>query len=219
VVAQLCAQALAAGATPEEAVRRTLAQVSGAYALAFVFEDEPDLMIAARPGSPLAIGYGSADATGGCEMFVGSDALALAGLTDRLSYLADGDMAVLTRDRVVIRDQEGLEVTREIQEVPAESWVVGRAPFRHFMAKEIHEQPESLARALRGLVDHHALRISPLLEAVDFSKVDRVILVACGTAHHACHIAKYWLEGIAGLPVEVEIASEFRYRNLAVSGA
>jgi len=218
VVSQLSARFCEAGDTAEVAVQNALARLKGAYALAFLFADAPDTLIVARFGSPLAIGYGGAEPDGTFEMFVGSDAIALAPFTSRISYLEDGDMAVLNRSRVIIRDNSGAEVTREIREIPIDALVVDKGPYRHFMAKEIHEQPESLARGLRGLVDHHSERLMPILDGVDFSTADRVILIACGTAHYACHIAKYWIESLASIPVEVEIASEYRYRDLALSG-
>lgn len=218
VVAHLCDRFVCRGASPREAVRRTLSNLKGAYALAFLFDDNPEEMIVARRGSPLVIGYGASESDGSMEMFAGSDALALAPFTSRVSYLEDGDMAVLSRSRVVIQDLEGAEVIREIREIATESFCVDKGRYRHFMAKEIHEQPESLARALTGLVDPHTQKLLPILEGVDFSQADRIILVACGTAHYACHVAKYWIESLGGLPVETEIASEYRYRNLALSG-
>ncbi|MDO8982387.1 glutamine--fructose-6-phosphate transaminase (isomerizing) [Cypionkella sp.] len=218
VVAQICARMMAGGLEPVAAVAATLGRIMGAYALVFIFDGEDDLMIAARQGSPLAIGYGETDAAGDSEMFVGSDALALAAFSQHVSYLDDGDMAVLTHRRTVILDRAGAEVVRPVQEIVAESWAVDKGPYRHFMAKEIFEQPESIARALRGLVNHQNGCLKPLLAGVDFTTADRVVLVACGTAHYACHIAKYWIERFASLPVEIEIASEFRYRDLALSG-
>lgn len=218
VVAQLCAETLDQGGDPTQAVAATLERLSGAYALAFLFEDQPELMIAARRGSPLALGYGDAAPDGTCEMFVGSDALALAPFTQNVCYLEEGDLAVITRRRTVIRDREGQEVVRAVQILPEEAWRVEKGPFRHFMAKEIHEQPESLSRALAQFADHHAGVLRPILSGIDLASVDRVILVACGTSHYACLSAKYWLEQFAGLPVEVDIASEYRYRQPAFNG-
>ncbi|GAA6201296.1 glutamine--fructose-6-phosphate transaminase (isomerizing) [Aquicoccus sp. SU-CL01552] len=218
VVAQLCAETLDQGGDPIEAVAETLERLSGAYALAFLFEDQPELMIAARRGSPLALGYGDAAPDGTCEMFVGSDALALAPFTQNVCFLEEGDLAVITRRRTVIRDRDGQEVVRAVQTLPEEDWRVEKGPFRHFMAKEIHEQPESLSRALTQFADHHAGGLRPILSGIDLASVDRVILVACGTSHYACLSGKYWLEQFAGLPVEVDIASEYRYRQPAFSG-
>ena len=218
VVAALCDCFIRRGESPLEAVRKTLAKLDGAYALAFLFDDAPDQMIAVRLGSPLVIGYGTLTAEGEVEMFVGSDAIALAPFTNQISYLEDGDVAVLDRRRVVIEDKAGTEVVREVSEIQTGALSVDKGSHRHFMAKEIHEQPDSLRRALSDLVDHRDRTLKPLLEEIDFADVDRVLLVACGTAHYACHIAKYWMEDFAHLPVEIEIASEFRYRNIALSG-
>ena len=175
-------------------------------------------MFVARNGSPLALGYGEAREDGASEMFIGSDALALAPFASRISYLEDGDWAVLTPERVVVRDATGAEVLREIQDIPVENFAVDRGPYRHFMLKEIHEQPESLARCLRGLVDHSAGTLKPFLEGVDFAAADRIIMVACGTAYYACMTAKYWIEEFAEIPVEVDIASEFRHRKVPLTG-
>jgi len=218
VIAVLCDSLLGEGALPLDAVRQTLQNLEGAYALAFLFEGLPDRMIVARSGSPLVIGYGQPGPGGDMEIFVGSDAIALAPFTSQISYLEDGDLAVLSLDRVTIEDANGVQVVREVKDIQTGQFDVEKGPYRHFMAKEIHEQPESLQRALSGFVDHHSLRLEPFLEEIDFADIDRVLLVACGTAHYACHIAKYWLENLASLAVEVEIASEFRYRNVALTG-
>jgi len=217
-VVALCDWFLRQGSSPQDAVRKTLNKLQGAYALSFLFDDNLDLMIVARQGSPLVVGYGSPGHDGSIELFVGSDAVALAPFTSRISYLEDGDMAVLSPDSVLIEDKNGVEVVRDIKEIQTHELNVDKGTYRHFMAKEIHEQPDSLRRALSGLIDHHSLTLKPCLEGIDFADVDRVLLVACGTAHYACHIAKYWLEDFAGLPVEIEVASEFRYRNVALSG-
>ncbi len=205
-IVQLCARELAAGRGPVEAARATLARLEGAFALCFLFEGEDDLMIAARRGSPLAVGHGEG------EMFVGSDALALAPLTHRITYLEEGDHAVLTRAGVLIFDVAGAEVERPVHDVPLENIYAEKGPYKHFMAKEMHEQPTVVAEALahytaadRGVVT--------LPEGVDFSACTRLVLVACGTAHYACHVAKYWFEAFARMPVEIEVASEFRYRE------
>ncbi|HRO11003.1 MAG TPA: glutamine--fructose-6-phosphate transaminase (isomerizing) [Amaricoccus sp.] len=205
-IVQLCNRALAAGATPVAAARATLARLQGAFALCFLFDGEADLLVAARRGSPLALGYGEG------EVFVGSDALALAPLTSRIAYLEEGDHAVLTRAEVAIFDAEGRPAAREIQHVPVENFYAEKGPYKHFMAKEVHEQPTVIADALGHYltVDRKAA-VAPA--GVDFAAVDRLVLVACGTAHYACHVAKYWFESLARLPVEIEIASEFRYRE------
>jgi len=205
VVAHLADRALGNGAAPLEAVRAALARLEGAFALAFLFEGEPDLMIAARRGSPLAIGYGDG------EMYIGSDALALGPLTHRIAYLEEGDHAVITRAGAQIFDAAGAPVTREIHATPLETLHAEKGPYKHFMAKEIHEQPTALANAL----GHY---LSPDRDAVTLpgelalAEAERLTLVACGTAHYACHVAKYWFEALARLPVEIEVASEYRYR-------
>ena len=196
---------LDAGATPREAAEKTIARLKGAYALAFLFEGEDDLMIAARKGSPLAIGHGEG------EMFLGSDAIALALLTDRVTYLEEGDMAVLTRAGVEIVDAAGRRANRAVKQLAVDVARIEKAGHKHFMAKEIAEQPHVVAEALETYVDGGNLSFPDALP--DFKEIDRILLVACGTGFYACDIAKYWFEGMAGIPVEADIASEFRYRN------
>ncbi len=175
------------------------------FALAFLFAGHGDLMIAARRGSPLAVGFGDG------ETYVGSDALALGPLTHRIAYLEEGDLALLTRTGIEIRDAAGRPARRETVSLPPESFSVERGPYRHFMAKEIHEQPTAVARALGRYM--RADRGGVLLpDGLDLAGVERVTLIACGTAHYACHVARYWFEGLARLPVDIEVASEFRYR-------
>ena len=213
-VVQLCDRALRAGHGPVEAARATLARLEGAFALCFLFEGEDDLLVAARRGSPLAIGYGDG------ENFVGSDALALAPLTHRIAYLDEGDHAVVTRERVGIFDAAGVAVRRETHHIPAENYLSEKGPYKHFMAKEMHEQPAAIGDALaRYLGPGGGTAPPPPLPGVDFAACDRLVLVACGTAHYACHVAKYWFERLARLPVEVEVASEFRYREPPVDAA
>ncbi|MEM6548192.1 MAG: glutamine--fructose-6-phosphate transaminase (isomerizing) [Pseudomonadota bacterium] len=212
VVAQMAAHALGQGATPLEAVRMTLAQLKGAFALVFLFDNEPNLMIAARHGPPLAIGWGED------EMFVGSDALALSPMTPRISYLDDGDCAVLTRAGAVIYDAEGAEVRRGISTVSVEQALMDKGAHRHFMAKEIHEQPGVLSQLLSRPAPGERPAIASLAEGVDWKNASRAILVGCGTASYAGQIAKYWFEKLAKLPVELDIASEFRYRDHPLTG-
>ncbi|MFQ8432669.1 glutamine--fructose-6-phosphate transaminase (isomerizing) [Amaricoccus sp. W119] len=205
-VARLCDRELATGVSPLRAVRATLERLRGAFALAFLFEDEPDLMIVARKGSPLAVGFGHG------EMYVGSDALALAPMTNQIAYLEEGDHAELTRTGARFYDASNTAVIRDIVLVPAENVFAEKGPYKHFMAKEVHEQPIVLADALaRYLAPREAAVDLP--SEVDFSDCDRIVMVACGTAHYACHVAKYWFESLARLPVEIEVASEFRYRE------
>lgn len=213
VAAQLLERLLGKTDSLEEAFERLLGLIHGSYALAVIFAGRRDVMFAARHGSPLAIGYGELAEDGTSEMFIGSDALALAPFTDRVSYLEDGDWAVVRADRVVIRDAAGDEVVRDVVTVPASIASAEKGPFRHYMLKEIHDQPQTLARLLSSLVDTHEFTLKPFLPDLDFKTIDKVTLVACGTAHYACHVAKYWFEEIAGISAEIDIASEYRYRR------
>ena len=218
VIAQLMNVALRTAQTLDEAFSNTLSKLLGSFAIAVIVGGYEDVMLVARNGSPLAIGYGDPDAAGMSEMFVGSDALALAPFTESVSYLDDGDWAVITPERVIVWDHSGDEVVREIQHVPVANFSVDKVPYKHLMLKEIHEQPESLARCLRGLIDHNTGTLKPFLDDVDFSNADRIIMVACGTAYYACATAKYWFEEFVGVPVEIDIASEFRYRKVTLTG-
>ncbi len=198
------------GNDPVTAANLTLDRLQGAFALAFLFSGHDDLMIAARKGSPLAIGHGNG------EMFVGSDAIALAPLTDRITYLEEGDRAVLTRTSLEIRDANGALANRAIRTIQIDSTRIDKAGHKHFMAKEIAEQPGVISQAL----DHY-LSADGQVElpepGIDFTQIDRLTMVACGTAYYACLTAKYWFEQIARLPVDVDVASEFRYREPPVS--
>ena len=207
-VALLVRREMDRGASPADAAAATLQRLKGAFALCFLFDGEEDLLIAARKGSPLAIGHGKG------EMFVGSDAIALAPMTDRITYLEEGDWAVVTRKGVVIRDAEGRLANRAEARIQIDATRIEKAGYRHFMAKEIAEQPVVIADALRHYLPRGRLNLP---EGVDFAGVDRLALVACGTASYACHVAKYWFEQIAGLPCDIDIASEFRYRDPVLS--
>ncbi len=209
-VVLLTAHFLDRGHSPAEAVRATLDRLEGAFALCFLFDSHPDLMIAARKGSPLAIGHGDG------EMFVGSDAMALAPMTDRITYLDEGDWAVITRAGAEIFDAAGRPANREICEVKLDAEAASKAGYRHFMAKEIAQQPAVLADVLGAYVSADGASIGLPLDGLDFSQIDRLSLVACGTAHIACLTAKYWFERYARLPVDVDVASEFRYREAPV---
>ncbi len=200
---------LAQGKTPQQAVEAVLPRLHGAFALCFLFEGEDDLMICARKGSPLAIGHGDG------EMFVGSDAIALAPLTDRVTYLEEGDWAVITRAGAQIFDVAGRRANRPETRIALDQARVEKGGYKHFMAKEIAEQPVVLADALRHYGGGSHAKSE--LEGLDFSGVDRLAMVACGTAHYACHVAKYWFERYARLPVDIDIASEFRYRDPVLS--
>ena len=206
-IAQLCDHYLGTGLSPQDAAAATLAKLEGAFALALLFDGEDNLMIAARKGSPLALGYGDG------EMFVGSDALALAHLTNRICYLDEGDWAVLTRDSAAIYDRNGALANREIRVVNVNSVLVDKGEYRHFMAKEVHEQPSVAGYALGSMTTPERTAIKDISADLDLSKTPRLTIVACGTAGYAGHVAKYWFEQIARLPVEIDIASEFRYRQ------
>jgi len=210
VIAHLITRELRAGKDPVAAVYQALSHLQGAFALAMIFRGYDNLMIVARQGSPLAIGYGDG------EMFVGSDAIALAPFTDRIAYLEDGDWAVITREGVAIRDRTGAGVERPVAKSMAAGLVVDKGNYRHFMAKEIHEQPEVVGHTLAHYLDLATYQVALPALPLDFSRVSRLSLSACGTAFYACLVAKYWFERWARLPVDVDIASEFRYREITM---
>jgi glucosamine--fructose-6-phosphate aminotransferase (isomerizing) len=210
-VALLARREMDSGSTPVEAARETLKRLHGAFALCFLFDGQDDLMIAARKGSPLAIGWGEG------EMFVGSDAIALAPMTDRITYLEEGDWAVITRAGAQIFDDQDRLANRPETRVQLDATRIEKAGYKHFMAKEIAEQPVVVADALKRYTS--AKGTLELPQGLDFRTIDRVALVACGTASYACHVAKYWFEQIAGLPADIDIASEFRYREPVLSPA
>jgi glucosamine--fructose-6-phosphate aminotransferase (isomerizing) len=208
VVAHLVSRELSRGKTPVEAVKATLGQLRGAFALAFLFSGEDDLLIGARKGSPLAIGYGRD------EMYLGSDAIALAPFTDTVSYLEDGDWAVLMRKGAQVYDVHNAPVQRPIIKSTASAMLVDKGNHKHFMAKEIHEQPEVVGHTLAHYIDMVDERIVlPADLPFDWKALKRVSISACGTAYYAGLVAKYWFERFAKLPVEIDIASEFRYRE------
>ncbi len=207
-VAHLVNSYILKGASPQEAVKASLPQLRGAFALAFLFKGHGNLMIGARKGSPLAIGHGDG------EMYLGSDAIALAPFTDTISYLEDGDWVVLTREVGVIYNEQGAVVNREVLKSGASSFLVDKANYRHFMAKEIHEQPEVVGHTLARYVDMATERVAlPTKLPFDFRDIQRISIVACGTASYAGYVAKYWFERLSRAPVEVDVASEFRYRE------
>ena len=195
------------GETPGEAVRQSLRKLRGAFALGFIFAEFPDLMIGARNGPPLAIGHGDG------EMYLGSDAIALASLTDRVTYLEDGDWAVMSRSGVQIFDLDGRPVSRPQIKSVASSLLVDKGNHRHFMAKEIHEQSEVISHTLAHYLDMGAERVALPDLGLDLAAINRVTLSACGTAYYAGVVAKYWIERYARLPVEIDVASEMRYRE------
>jgi len=195
------------GLSPHEAADKTIARLDGAFALCFLFDAHDDLLIATRKGSPLAIGHGDG------EMFVGSDAIALAPMTNRITYLEEGDLAIITRAGAEIRDHDGKQVHREIETINIDSTMVEKAGHKHFMAKEIAEQPTVLGEAIKHYISADGNSITLPEKGIDFTKYDRIVMVACGTAYLACLTAKYWFEQVARMPVEVDVASEFRYRE------
>jgi glucosamine--fructose-6-phosphate aminotransferase (isomerizing) len=210
VIAHLITRELKAGNDPVRATYNALKRLEGAFALAMIFRGYNHLMIVARQGSPLAIGLGDG------EMFVGSDAIALAPFTDAIVYLEDGDWAVLTRKGIAIRDRSGKAVERPVTRSLASALLVDKGNHRHFMAKEIHEQPEVMAHTLAAYVDLGSNRVDIPALPFDFANLTRLSLSACGTAFYACLVAKYWFERWARLPIDVDIASEFRYRETAL---
>ncbi|HEY7663781.1 MAG TPA: glutamine--fructose-6-phosphate transaminase (isomerizing) [Xanthobacteraceae bacterium] len=208
VIAHLVTEEMKGGRTPAQAVAAVLPRLRGAFALAFLFTGEDNLLIGARKGSPLAIGYGQG------EMYLGSDAIALAPFTDTICYLEDGDSAVLRRDGAEVFDAHGSKIERAVLKSSAAAFLVDKGNYRHFMAKEIHEQPEVVGHTLAHYLDMAEERVRlPRALPFDFRKLDRVCVSACGTAYYAGLVAKYWFERFARLPVEIDLASEFRYRE------
>jgi len=208
VVAQLVTYEIRQGRLPIEAVAVTLPRLRGAFALGFLFSGEDDLLIGARHGAPLAIGYGEG------EMYLGSDALALAPFTDEVAYLEDGDWAILTRKGADIHDETGKPVHRTRHKIPVGSFLADKGNYRHFMAKEIHEQAEVVGRTLAHYANFASERIElPIELPFDFRDLKRISISACGTAYLAGLISKYWFERLARIPVEIDVASEFRYRE------
>ena len=208
VIAHLFSQHLNGGADIHAAAQETFSKLDGAYAIALIVDGNEDQIIVARHGSPLAIGYGDG------EMFLGSDAFALAPFTNRVCYLADGDWAIMTRDGAQIyRLADGENVERKVETVDATAAMVDKGNYRHFMAKEIHEQPDVLSRTFGQYVDPEARSVLLPESNLDFDRIERVILVACGTAYFAAQVGRNWIERYARIPASIDIASEFRYRD------
>ncbi len=207
VVGHLLARELEAGKSPEEAVAAVLPRLRGAFALALMFRADPDLLIAARLGAPLTIGLGEG------ENYLGSDALALAGLTQRILYLEEGDWAMVRRRSVRIFDAANRPVVREVVQSGVSSAFTEKGNYRHFMLKEIHEQPLSVAQTLQSYLKPFSGEVALPDTGFDLGKVERVRIIACGTSYYAGMVASYWLEKFARLPVEIDFASEFRYRD------
>jgi glucosamine--fructose-6-phosphate aminotransferase (isomerizing) len=211
VVAHLVARELARGVKPIEAAHNALKRLQGAFALAIMFTGDEDLIVGARNGPPLAVGHGDG------EMFLGSDAIALAPFTNSITYLEDGDWAVVRRNEITIFDMEGNKVERKRQQSLGTSFMVDKGNHRHFMQKEIHEQPEVIGHTLAHYLDFTRGAAKQLDLPFDFAKLDRIAISACGTAYLAGLIGKYWFERYARLPVDIDIASEFRYREMPIS--
>ncbi|HEY0959884.1 MAG TPA: glutamine--fructose-6-phosphate transaminase (isomerizing), partial [Novosphingobium sp.] len=207
VVAHLISEKVEAGVSPEDAVKAALPQLRGAFALAIAFRRHPDMLIGARLGSPLVVGYGEG------ETYLGSDALALAPLTQKITYLEEGDWVIITRDGAQIFDKDNRPVTREVVSSGASAIAIEQGNYRHFMQKEIFEQPTVVAQTLRSYIRQVDQSVALPQMDFDLSKINRVTIVACGTSYYAGMVAKYWFETFARLPVDIDVASEFRYRD------
>ena len=207
VVAHLLTLRIEEGETPHEAVASMLPRLRGAFALAIAFRDHPDMLIGARRGSPLVVGYGDG------ETYIGSDALALAPLTQQISYLEEGDWVEITREGATIFDDENAEVTREVRTSGASAAATEKGNYRHFMQKEIFEQPTVVAQTLSSYLRREDVSVALPQFDFDISSIKRVTIVACGTSFYAGMVAKYWFEQFARVPVDIDVASEFRYRE------
>lgn len=208
VIVHLITQYLEEGLVPKEAAAKAFNRLEGAFALGIIFAGEHDFMIAARQGSPLAVGYGDG------EMFLGSDALALAPLTDKIMYLEDGDWAEITRDGASVYDLSGTAVNRAVRPTVISGASVGKGGYRHFMLKEIYEQPQVIGDTLHALVNPTTRTVTLPALPFELADISKITLVACGTSYYAALVARYWIEKFARIPVDVDIASEFRYREL-----
>ncbi|EIZ78782.1 glucosamine--fructose-6-phosphate aminotransferase (isomerizing) [Novosphingobium sp. Rr 2-17] len=207
VVAHLVSELVEAGASPQDAVKDVLPRLRGAFALAIAFRRYPDMLIGARLGSPLVVGYGEG------ETYLGSDALALAPLTQRITYLEEGDWVVITREGAQIYDAQNNPVVREIVASGASAVAIEKGNYRHFMQKEIFEQPTVVAQTLRSYLRQVDQTVALPQIDFDLSTIKRITIVACGTSYYAGMVAKYWIETFARLPVDIDVASEFRYRD------
>jgi glucosamine--fructose-6-phosphate aminotransferase (isomerizing) len=207
VVAHLISEQVEVGVDPVEAVRLTLKRLHGAFALAILFRSNPDLLIGARLGSPLVVGYGEG------ETYLGSDALALAPLTQQIAYLDEGDWVVITREKTQVYDRDDQPVERAVTVSGASGAMISKGNYRHFMLKEIYEQPTVVAQTLRAYLRRFEGELALPTEDFDLAGVKRVTIVACGTSFYAGMVAKYWFEQFARVPVDIDVASEFRYRE------
>lgn len=207
VVVHLISQKIEEGLSAEEAVKQSLKRLKGAFALAIVFAGRDDIIIGARKGSPLAVGFGEG------EMFLGSDALALAPLTQKIMYLEDGDWVVLTHSSATVYDENGVEAKRPIVQSAASGAMIGKGGYRHFMLKEIYEQPQVIGDTLNTMINQDMDTITLPNVPFDLKDVTRLTIVACGTSYYAGLVGKYWIESVARVPVDIDVASEFRYRR------
>ena len=207
VVGHLVAREMEGGMGPQEAVAAILPRLQGAFAMAFLFRDHPDLVIGARMGAPLTVGYGKG------ENYLGSDAIAVAPWTQRIAYLEEGDWAVVRRDGIHIFDRDNAPVEREIVESGATSTPVEKGNYGHYMQKEIFEQPIVVAQTLQSYIRPFEGEVALPDISFDLAAIDRITIVACGTSYYAGLVAKYWIEQFARVPVDIDVASEFRYRN------
>lgn len=207
VIVQMVSMQVENGATPQQAVSRTLKRLKGIYSLAFIFAGREDLLIGARRGTPLAVGFGDG------EMFLGSDAFALAPLTQKIMYLEEGDWVVLTHGGATVYDENDVEVSRPVTQSAASGALVGKGGYRHFMLKEIYEQPQVIGDTLNTMINQDADTITLPEVPFDLKDVSRITIVACGTSYYAGMVGKYWIESVARVPVDIDVASEFRYRN------
>ncbi len=211
VVAHLVARELAKGAKPQDAAFAALKRLQGAFALAIMFKGDEDLIVGARNGPPLAVGHGDG------EMYLGSDAIALAPFTNSVTYLEDGDWVTVRRSAIEIFDMDGKRVVRKKQQSIGTAFLVDKGNHRHFMEKEIHEQPEVISHTLANYLDFTTLTAKDIDLPFDFAEIDRLNISACGTAYLAGLVSKYWFERLARLPVDIDVASEFRYREVPLS--
>ena len=207
VVVHLISQKIEEGLSAEEAVKQSLKRLKGAFALAIVFAGRDDIIIGARKGSPLAVGFGEG------EMFLGSDALALAPLTQKIMYLEDGDWAVLTHTSATVYNENGDKVQRPVVQSAASGAMIGKGGYRHFMLKEIYEQPQVIGDTLNTMINQDMDTITLPNVPFDLKDVTRLTIVACGTSYYAGMVGKYWIESVARVPVDIDVASEFRYRR------
>ena len=207
VVVHLISQKIEEGLDPQTAVAQSLKRLNGAFALAIIFAGREDILIGARKGAPLAVGFGDG------EMFLGSDALALASLTQKIMYLEDGDWVVLTHSSATVYDENGKEAERPVEQSSTSGAMIGKGGYRHFMLKEIYEQPQVIGDTLNTMINQDMDTITLPNVPFDLKEMTRLTIVACGTSYYAGLVGKYWIESIARVPVDIDVASEFRYRR------